>query len=80
MMKLMDFLDLIQSEKWNYHNTMDRLIVCRGVRFYFQNGILKYIEDARIRVNTVADIKIRNAAMYLYDDFGEEVGFIKNEM
>ena len=53
MMTLTDFLDLIRSEKWNYHNTMDRLIVCRGVRFYFQNGMLKYIEDSRIRVNTV---------------------------
>ena len=59
---------------------MGRLIVCRGVRFYFQNGILKYVEDSRIRVNVVADIKIKNAAMYLYDDFGEEVGYIKNEM
>lgn len=80
MIQLKDFLESVQREKWKYTNTMDKLITCRGVQFYFQNEMLKYIEDSRIRVYNIADIKIKNAAMYLYDDFGEEMGYIKNEM
>lgn len=80
MIQLQNFLDSVKNEKWHYTNTMDRLIVCRGVQFYFQNGILKYIEDTRIRVNNIADIKIKNAVIHLYDDFGEEIGYVKSEM
>lgn len=80
MIQLTDFLESIQREKWHFTNTMDRIIACRGVLFFFQNGMLKHIEDSRIRVYNVSDISIKNGTIILYDDFGECLGYVKNEM
>lgn len=80
MISLQEFTLRIAKEKWYFENIQDRLIICRGVSYFFQNDVLKHIETEHIRIHNVADIEIINGAIQLYDDFGENIGYVKSKV
>lgn len=52
--------------------------MCRNIVYRFKNDRLVSVESPHIKLSTVTDVKVINGAVYLYDDFNEEIGYVKS--